>query len=166
MTDIFLHNMSSPVGDLTMIADEQNLLVVDFAEKSNSLKKLPSFNDSLRFHMRSNQILDWAASELESYFSGKLRDFSVPVRFIGTDFQIKVWKALCSIPFGAKKSYKEIAAEILQPDAVRAVGNANSINRIPIIVPCHRVVNHSGDIGGYAGGVERKRWLLEHEEGV
>ncbi len=102
--------------------------------------------------------------ELDGYFKGKLREFSIALDIDGTDFQKTVWAQVLRIPFGRTSSYKGIAAQIGKPKAVRAVGNANGRNKIPIIIPCHRVVGSSGNLTGYGGGLWRKEWLLNHEQ--
>ncbi len=104
-----------------------------------------------------------AAEELRAYFAGDLRVFSVPLRLAGTPFQRAVWAALRAIPFGLVRTYGEIAAAVGNPRAARAVGMANARNPVAVIVPCHRVIAAGGRLGGYGGGLWRKRWLLRHE---
>lgn len=101
--------------------------------------------------------------ELNAYFAGTLRQFKTPLTLIGTPFQRAVWAAVQSIPYGKTCSYADIARAIGRPTAVRAVGTAIGANPVWLIVPCHRVIQSNGGIGGYAGGIERKKWLLEHE---
>ena len=105
------------------------------------------------------------AKELKSYFQGKLREFSVTPVMRGTPFQEKVWKQLLKIPYGKTRSYEQIAKAVGRPQAQRAVGTANGQNRMAILIPCHRVVNKSGSLGGYGGGLWRKRRLLTLEQG-
>jgi AraC family transcriptional regulator of adaptative response/methylated-DNA-[protein]-cysteine methyltransferase len=102
--------------------------------------------------------------ELAQYFSGTLRTFTVPVIFRGTPFEERVWRQLVQIPYGTTCSYADLARQIEAPGAQRAVGRANGMNRIAIVVPCHRVVNSDGKLGGYGGGVWRKHWLLALEK--
>lgn len=104
-----------------------------------------------------------ACQQLDEYFVGQRQHFELPLAPQGTDFQQQVWQALQSIPHGEHRSYKEIALQIDNPKAVRAVGLANSRNPIALIIPCHRVIGASGKLVGYAGGIARKAWLLEHE---
>jgi methylated-DNA-[protein]-cysteine S-methyltransferase len=104
-----------------------------------------------------------AVLQLEEYFAGKRRDFDLPLRPQGTDFQQRVWRALTEIPYGVTWSYGELARRIGNPNASRAVGLANGQNPISILVPCHRVIGANGSLTGYGGGLERKRWLLAHE---
>jgi O-6-methylguanine DNA methyltransferase len=104
-----------------------------------------------------------AFSQVESYLSGRLKKFDLPLELSGTDFQLRVWNALRSIPWGSTASYKDIATMTGNPKATRAVGMANNRNPIAIIVPCHRVIGSDGSLVGYAGGMELKRTLLEIE---
>jgi methylated-DNA-[protein]-cysteine S-methyltransferase len=102
--------------------------------------------------------------QLRAYFEGELHEFELPLRMKGTDFQRRVWKELMNIPFGMTISYAEQARRIGRPGAARAVGAANGRNPISIVVPCHRVIGANGTLTGYGGGLDRKQWLLEHEE--
>ena len=111
-----------------------------------------------------NQNIDHAKEELAAYFAGKLRRFTVPLLYPGTLFQRRVWEELLRIPYGETRSYEQIARAVGAPRAVRAVGHANGQNRIAVIIPCHRVVNKNGKLGGYGGGLWRKRRLLELEQ--
>ncbi|MBI3892574.1 MAG: methylated-DNA--[protein]-cysteine S-methyltransferase [Candidatus Wallbacteria bacterium] len=112
-----------------------------------------------------HEVLDRAEEELAEYFRGERRSFAVPLEFRGTPFQQAVWRALGAIPFGETRTYGELARQLGRPGAARAVGAANRVNPFSIVVPCHRVVGASGELTGYAGGLDRKRWLLEHERG-
>ena len=109
-------------------------------------------------------VLDRAQRQLEEYFSGRRREFDIPMDMGGTDFQRKCWQALTEIPYGETRSYSDIALQVGSPKGVRAVGMANHVNPIPIIVPCHRVVGKNGSLTGYAGGLDMKTWLIEHEK--
>lgn len=108
-------------------------------------------------------ILQQAQQELTEYFAGHRKDFTVPLAPHGTEFQKKVWRALSTIGFGKTCAYRDLAEQIGKPTAMRAVGAANGRNPISIIVPCHRVIGRDGKLTGYAGGLERKQWLLLHE---
>lgn len=103
------------------------------------------------------------SEELQEYFLGRRKAFTFPISLEGTEFQKKVWKALTQIPYGETRTYKEIAVQVGNPKAYRAVGNANNKNPLAIVVPCHRVVGAKGNLVGYAGGLEKKNWLLELE---
>ncbi|HTU46290.1 MAG TPA: methylated-DNA--[protein]-cysteine S-methyltransferase [Bryobacteraceae bacterium] len=111
-------------------------------------------------------FLGHAAAQVREYFSGRRFSFDLPVDYKGTAFQIRVWQELTRIPFGATRSYGEIAETIGQPTACRAVGNANGKNRLPLVIPCHRVLAAGGKLGGFTGGIGLKRRLLDHEAAV
>jgi methylated-DNA-[protein]-cysteine S-methyltransferase len=117
------------------------------------------------FKKAETPLIKKAAAQLDEYFNGKRKVFNLPLNLNGTDFQIDVWKALQTIPFGETRSYGEIAVMIRKPKASRAVGMANNRNPIVIIVPCHRVIGHNGSLTGFGGGLELKRQLLELEKG-
>lgn len=109
-------------------------------------------------------LIDLLLSELEQYFAGTLKKFTVPLDPVGTEFQLKVWKSLNAIPYGTTRSYKDQATNIGNLQAIRAVATANSANPIAIVIPCHRVVGTSGELTGYSGGLWRKRALLDLEQ--
>lgn len=109
-------------------------------------------------------LTEKAIKQLEEYFCGSRRKFDLPIEMHGTDFQLKVWKTLCDIPYGETRSYKDIAQNIGNPKAVRAVGGANNKNKLMIIVPCHRVIGVNGNLIGYAGGIDIKEKLLKIEK--
>jgi AraC family transcriptional regulator of adaptative response/methylated-DNA-[protein]-cysteine methyltransferase len=102
--------------------------------------------------------------ELGLYFQGKLQEFKTPISYPGTPFQIETWQQLLNIPYGQTRSYGEMARLMGKPTHFRAVARANSTNRLAIIIPCHRVINTGGALGGYAGGIDKKQWLLDHEQ--
>lgn len=108
-------------------------------------------------------VLDRAVAQLDEYFAGQRREFDMPLLFVGTDFQKRVWTELLNVPFGTTVSYGEMARRIGMPTAVRAVANANGANSISIFAPCHRVIGSDSSLTGYGGGLEAKRWLLELE---
>jgi AraC family transcriptional regulator of adaptative response/methylated-DNA-[protein]-cysteine methyltransferase len=124
---------------------------------------------SIRKHFRlplvpgSNAHLDQLRAELARYFDGALREFQVPLVYPGTPFQQRVWRELLLIPYGETRSYQDMARALGDANAVRAVGRANGQNRIAIVIPCHRVVNKGGALGGYGGGLRRKQYLLDLE---
>jgi AraC family transcriptional regulator of adaptative response/methylated-DNA-[protein]-cysteine methyltransferase len=111
-----------------------------------------------------NDHLQKLRAELVEYFAGKRRDFTLPLVYPGTEFEQRVWTQLLAIPYSATRSYQDLARTLGQPGASRAVGRANGMNRIAILIPCHRVVNQNGELGGYGGGLWRKRILLELEK--
>lgn len=151
--------VSTPLGDITAVADEVGLTRVILAGDDGSV---------LAEATEGGPIVDAAGVQLGEFFAGERMSFDVPLSPHGTDFQQTVWKALCEVPFGATATYGDIAKAIGQPTATRAVGAANGRNPLPIIVPCHRVIGASGELTGYSGGggIETKRRLLDHESGT
>ncbi|MDR0272472.1 MAG: methylated-DNA--[protein]-cysteine S-methyltransferase [Clostridiales bacterium] len=141
----------SPIGTLLISADENFITQIRFKTQNENCTN------------KSNALAKQCAQELDAYFSGELRDFTVPFRADGTPFRMKVWKELQNILYGETISYKELAKRIGNPAAIRAVGGANHHNPINIIIPCHRVIGANGDLTGYGGGVEQKKFLLELE---
>ena len=150
--------ISTPLGAMWLVANEDALLVAHFADQK--YERDLDANETPGKHA----ILDLAARELKQYFAGTLTKFETPLGGEGTPFQKKIWKGLCAIPFGETRSYLALAKSVrVDPAAVRAVGMANARNPIAVIVPCHRVIAASGALSGYAGGVDKKKWLLAHE---
>lgn len=148
--------IASPIGDLLAWGDGHVLCGLDFADADRAFRL-----DTLA--RRDDQVFTELAEQLSAYFAGELRRFELELAPGGTTFQRRVWEALQCIPFGTTLIYSELAAEIGQPRAVRAVGAANGRNPISIVIPCHRLVGADGSLTGYGGGLERKRWLLDHE---
>ena len=112
----------------------------------------------------STKPLQLIENELKKYFDGKLTQFKTPLHLLGSPFQNKVWNALLKIPHGETRSYLDIAKSIKKPTAFRAVALANGANKMSIVIPCHRVINNNGNLGGYSGGMSRKEWLINHEK--
>ena len=123
-----------------------------------------SFSDIIKENDKGSEVLDTALKQMNEYFSGERKKFDLPLYFEGTEFQKSVWNELRKIPYGTTVSYKDIAEGINNEKAVRAVGNANNKNKIMIIVPCHRVIGKNGKLVGFAGGLDKKEFLLEHEK--
>jgi len=121
------------------------------------------FTNTWYAHSRDDLFLQRCFEQLDAYFAGKLQEFDLELDLRGTEFQLRVWDQLKLIPFGHTVSYQEIANQLGTPGSVRAVGHANGLNPVSIIVPCHRVIGSDGSLTGYAGGLWRKKWLLEHE---
>ena len=147
--------IASPVGKLRLVASEKGLVAIDV--RSNTAQVETSQNAS------AQAILKKTKQQLDQYFAGKRTSFDVALDLVGTEFQVKAWRALCRIPFGKTISYGQQAANIKKPKAFRAVGSANGKNPIPIIVPCHRVVASDGSLGGYSLGLKMKKQLLALE---
>ncbi|MQA81686.1 MAG: methylated-DNA--[protein]-cysteine S-methyltransferase [Streptosporangiales bacterium] len=148
----------SPVGPLTLVAADDGLagLYMD------AQRHLP---DEATFGERDDTALPAVVEQLDAYFAGTLTTFDLPLAPAGTPFQLAVWAALREIPYGTTVTYGELADRLGRPSAARAVGLANGRNPIGIIVPCHRVIGSTGDLTGYGGGLDRKRYLLAHERG-
>lgn len=147
----------SPVGTLTIAAVESGVVFLGFGRLTP-----PVFPVSAAIP-RKTAFLENVCSELNAWFAGDLRNFSVPVRLSGTPFQLAVWEAVAAIPWGERRTYGEIARTIGRPGAARAVGGACNRNPVPIIIPCHRVVGADGSLTGFGGGLDIKARLLERE---
>jgi methylated-DNA-[protein]-cysteine S-methyltransferase len=147
----YYHYLNSPLGLLEITASEQGLTNVSFCDAANR-------------KVSQHPTLERAAEQLKAYFLKELTEFDLPLAATGTAFQQKVWRALTGVPYGRTASYRDIAIAIANPKGVRAVGLANSKNPLAIIVPCHRVIGANGTLTGYAGGLDKKAWLLQHEE--
>ena len=149
----------TPLGDFSIVLDENGAVT---ATAFGGLSALKEWDPRLEA-ARDPAALREAREQMLAYFAGKLRKFTLPLAPEGTDFQHSVWSALQRIPYGATRSYGEIAEELGNPKASRAVGRANGTNPICVIVPCHRVIGSDGSLTGFAYGEELKRLLLEHE---
>ncbi len=150
--------MESPVGQLLLAGDERGLWLLSFVNGSDH-REPPSVWRESRSAFRE------PIRQLDAYFHRELRSFDVPLHPVGTDFQLAVWNALMSIPYGSTISYGELARRIGEPAAVRAVGGANHANPIAIVIPCHRVIGSTGKLVGYGGGLATKSKLLALERG-
>ena len=148
--------IESPVGKLILSGDGQSLTGVYICNE----KHAPAIHDDW---IRTESAFATAITQLNEYFSGIRFHFDLPIKPIGTEFQTRVWQRLCQIPYGKTCGYGELAKELGNPNASRAVGMANGRNPISIIVPCHRVIGANGSLTGYGGGLVAKKWLLEHE---
>jgi len=150
MTKKYYGYYNSPIGVLEIITSDDAVISAMFVEEMKGETEEP-------------QILKEAIKQFDEYFKGTRKDFDIKCETQGTEFQKKHWEALVEIPYGVTKSYKEMAIIIGNEKAPRAVGNANGKNIISIIIPCHRVIGSDKSLTGYAGGIHRKKWLLEHE---
>lgn len=163
---LWMDRIDTPIGEFLIVADHNgNLRATDWTDHE------PRMRDLLRLHYGNNGFdleprhnLNGLSDRIGDYFAGELAAIDrLPVQTAGTSFQREVWSALRKIPCGSTISYGKLAEQIGRPAAVRAVGLANGSNPIGVIVPCHRVIGSNGALTGYGGGIERKRWLLEHE---
>lgn len=161
--EVHIDEIESPIGKIVLAESSGSLCALDFEESREPvLARLKRRYDSLQ--VRSGNGVREFRERLEAYFQGQLNALDgLAVEPGGTAFQRDVWSALQRIPVGSTTFYSDIAVAIGRPAAVRAVGMANSRNPIAVVIPCHRVVGRDGSLTGYAGGLERKRWLLQHE---
>ena len=163
-----LKRIETPLGTMIACADEKGICMLEFSDR----KALPTELKEISKHFNANIIqgenphFTTLEDELAEYFAGKRRDFSVPLSPVGTQFQKNVWEVLRQIPYGTTRSYQEQANILGNPKAVRAVANANGLNKISIIIPCHRVIGTNGTLTGYGGGIWRKQKLLELEKSI
>jgi methylated-DNA-[protein]-cysteine S-methyltransferase len=155
MTKIHKLDYESPIGVIEIISTNKAIRSILFSEKDKKENYLQAETPS---------VLAECYTQLDEYFKGNRHDFSFPYQFQGTDFQKTVWAALTEIPYAETGSYKDIAVSIGNEKAIRAVGSANGKNKLSIVIPCHRVIGSSGKLTGYAGGLWRKEWLLQHEK--
>jgi methylated-DNA-[protein]-cysteine S-methyltransferase len=149
----------SPVGRLLLASDGAALVAVGFGDA-------PSSAVPAEYWREDPLPLDRARRQLDEYFAGTRRTFDLPVKPLGTHFQMTVWSALQEIPYGTTWSYRRLAVRVGRERAVRAVGLANGRNPLAIVIPCHRVIGSNGSLTGFAGGIEAKAWLLVHERRV
>lgn len=149
----YITYLRSPIGQIKLTGDETSVNSILFV-----------FDDTEMEEENLNAVLVQCRQELLEYFSGKRKEFSVPFRQAGTEFQQRVWDELLKIPYGKTVSYNFIAESLGDKKSIRAVGASNGKNQISIIVPCHRVIGSDGSLTGYAGGLWRKKWLLNHEK--
>ncbi len=164
---IFVQEMESPLGPLTVASLRDGLCHIEFGDLSVTSSGLQAWAKKHMLHKELKENHEYTADavqQLKEYFAGKRADFDLPVSLKGTPFQVKVWQSLRKIPYGETRSYKEIAQMIGNPKAVRAVGSANNQNPVPIIIPCHRVIGSSGSLVGYGGGLDKKEILLSLEK--
>ena len=157
---LHVRSIPSPVGELRLVASDVGLRAVLWPDEDDRVH----FDDELV--EADHPILEAAATQLAEYFAGERTEFELPLDPQGTEFQVAAWKALAEIPYGETATYGEQAERIGRPSAVRAVGAANGRNPLSIVLPCHRVVGADGSLTGFAGGLDAKRLLLDHEQGV
>ncbi len=153
MKNIFFYD--TKIGKLAIMDNGSEITCIEIAEGD--------YNNN-EYNICETELIKNASEQLNEYFNGKRREFNLPLKFAGTEFQNKVWQALCEIPFGETRSYKQIAERVGNPKGCRAVGGANNKNPIMIVVPCHRVVGSNGSLVGYAGGLHIKETLLSIEK--
>lgn len=155
------------LGPMIAIADTTSLYLLDFFDGRKLAKNSADLQRITRAQIIPNICtpITQIAQELAAYFAGTLTTFATPITFTGTNFQKHAWHALLQVPYNTTRSYKEQSMAACKESAHRAIANANGVNKLAIIVPCHRIVRTGGALGGYGGGLKRKRWLLDHENG-
>jgi AraC family transcriptional regulator of adaptative response/methylated-DNA-[protein]-cysteine methyltransferase len=158
--------IETPLGEMVAGATDEGVCLLEFIDR----RMLPTEYKDLTRQLKTtledgeNKHLKILRKQLKEYFDGRRKEFSVPLVTPGSEFQQTVWKELQNIQFGSTRSYQEQAIALNRPDSVRAIANANGMNRISIVIPCHRVIGSDGRLTGYGGGLKRKRWLLDHEK--
>ncbi|PQO38679.1 XRE family transcriptional regulator [Blastopirellula marina] len=162
---ILVQRILTPLGPMLAAGSDAGLCLLEFADRKMLPKQFERVSKLFAQPILpgTHPVLSEAADQIEQYFQGTRTEFTLPLRLDGTSFQQQVWKLLEGIPFGQTSSYGELAERLGKPTASRAVGRTNGDNRLAIVVPCHRVVRSDGHLCGYAGGLWRKKWLLEHE---
>lgn len=159
--------LRTPLGLMVAAAANEGLCLLEFTERPRLEKQLATLGRRFRLPLRpgESEHLARVESELAEYFAGRRREFGVRLLAVGSEFQQRVWAELQRIPYGETRSYADMARAVRSPEAIRAVGQANGMNPVAIVIPCHRVVNSDGRLGGYGGGLWRKRRLLALEQG-
>ncbi|MDB2439073.1 trifunctional transcriptional activator/DNA repair protein Ada/methylated-DNA--[protein]-cysteine S-methyltransferase [Hellea sp.] len=162
----FIEWLTTPLGPMFAVCDETHLYMLEFTTRKNMDR---GFEKLRKKHKRAvipgrTSVTDQIEGELKSYFAGTISTFKTPLAPTGTEFQNQVWKALQDIPYGQSCAYTDLAIAIGNEKAVRAVASSNANNGLALIIPCHRVIAKGGGLGGYAGGLDKKQWLLDHEK--
>ncbi len=165
---IYYKQLQTPIGPMIACAGHEGICLLEFYEEADFEQRLSSVEKWLKAVLikESTPYLEQVAKELEQYFAGERKVFEVALQLQGTDFQKQTWQALQTIPYGVTRSYMQQTLSFTVPESIRAVANANGKNPIAIIVPCHRVIGANGSLTGYAGGLWRKKYLLELEAEV
>lgn len=163
---LYANWMDTELGPMLSIASEECLYLLEFVDRRGLEREIERLRNRLNTAIipGKTKISEKIEQELTEYFQNKLTTFTTPIQLIGSDFQKSVWQELQKIEPGKTSTYKILAENLGNPKAMRAVGNANGANQLAIIIPCHRVIQTDGSLGGYGGGVERKQWLLNHEK--
>lgn len=163
---LFSTQFTTPLGPMLAISDDERLYLLAFLDDAGLHDDTARLTKAIKTNLSQKEtaVHRLLQTELSAYFKGEFTSFKTPVHLTGSSFQKTVWVALQAIPFATTRSYLEIAKKIDKPTAYRAVAQANGANTLAIIVPCHRVINANGQLGGYASGIARKQWLLAHEK--
>lgn len=158
--------LDTPLGSMLAISDEDALYLLDFVDRRSLERNIARLVGTTKSNIvpgKTKPLLS-IEKEITSYFKGELHLFETPIYSVGSPFQKSAWDTLLRIPYGETRSYAEQASSIGKPSAYRAVANANGANQLAIVIPCHRIINSNGMLGGYGGGPSRKAWLLHHED--
>jgi AraC family transcriptional regulator of adaptative response/methylated-DNA-[protein]-cysteine methyltransferase len=157
--------LDTQLGAMLAIADDKALYLLEFVNRRGLEREIERLRSRLKLAIVPGKTAPIVSIELElaKYFTGELKEFKTPIFLLGSPFQKMVWQELIKIPIGQTRSYLDISKAINNPKAYRAVAQANGANQLSIIIPCHRIINTNGDLGGYGGGVARKQWLINHE---
>jgi AraC family transcriptional regulator of adaptative response/methylated-DNA-[protein]-cysteine methyltransferase len=157
--------IETPIGEMTVAATKEGICMLEFAEPSGrgaDINRLAFIYNMETIH-GTNRHIRALRKQLKEYFKGKRKEFSVQLFYQGSEFQKSVWQLLLKIPFGKTITYMSLAESLGNPKAIRATANATGSNPLAIVIPCHRVIGSDGNLTGYGGGLERKRWLIDHE---
>lgn len=158
--------LDTQLGPMIAIASEEALFLLEFVDRRGLEREIERLRHRTKMAIipGTTSPIKMITHELQLYFAGQLSQFSTPIHLMGSPFQKRVWAELQAIPYGQTRSYGQLATSIGKPTAFRAVAQANGANQLAILIPCHRVINTNGDLGGYGGGISRKKWLLQLEE--
>ena len=162
---ISLSLIDTPVGKMRIGATDEGICLFDFQYRrsiDSIMKRIENLSGD-KFADGDHRYFALLEQQIGEYFTGQRKDFNLPLHLVGSDFQKSVWKALIQIPYGETRSYKQQSIFLGNEKAIRAVAGANGDNGIAIIIPCHRVIGEDGSLTGYGGGLQRKKWLLDHE---
>lgn len=160
---IYTVTISTPLGNIIACASESGIVMILFEKEANLLINDSQYTKDWVILESKNEWLLKLKSQLKGYFEGTIKEFIIKIDFQGTPFQQRVWDIVCHIPYGTTCTYKEIANRLDNRKGIRAVAAANARNTILFVVPCHRVIGTGNKLTGYKGGIENKRWLIEHE---
>jgi AraC family transcriptional regulator of adaptative response/methylated-DNA-[protein]-cysteine methyltransferase len=162
---MFAERIETPLGAMLAVADDEGLRLLEFADRRALENELAALRQRLKTNVvpGEHRYLEAIREQLARYFSGGNLEFDIPLAPVGSDFQLRTWDLLRSIPTAETRSYSWMAERLGIPNARRAVGRANGTNMLSIIIPCHRVIRADGTLCGYGGGLWRKKWLLDHE---
>lgn len=164
-TSLKLTSFDTKLGSMIAVGDTDYLYCLEFSDKHGVGRELEQIELRMKSKIEkgTSRSIQSIQLELQAYFNGTLKEFKTPLYLLGTAFQKQVWKELRCTPYGQTRSYAAQAQALGKPTAYRAVANANGANQMVIVIPCHRIISSTGGLGGYSSGIERKKWLLDHE---